>query len=133
MKNVLLEDAIVFDPIELNPREREVGAETKTINDFFAEKFGRNKATATQEAAEAISAGTGSQVTDTNTPDAEQATQPEEDRQTEGSAADSRTEGPAFSVEPTEDEKVADSLVQEHGLYDPTLDLPGYQVPPLDL
>ncbi len=133
MKNVLLEDEIVFDPIELNPREREVGAEAKTINDFFAEKFGRNKATANQEAAEAISAGTGSQVTDTNTPDAEQATQPEEDLQAEESVAVSRTEGPAFSVEQTEDEKVAESLVQEHGLYDPTLDLPGYRVPPLDL
>src|SRR5690606_36798440 len=74
-----------------------------------------------------------SRVTDTNTPEAEQATQPEDDLQAVASVAISGTEGPAFSVERTEDEQVAESLGQEHGLYDPSLDLPGYRVPPLDL
>src|SRR3546814_143036 len=56
VRNVNLEDEIIFDPIELNPKEREKGAETKTINDFFAEKFGRKRGgeeTGNQETEEA--------------------------------------------------------------------------------
>ncbi len=41
---------------------------------------------------------------------------------------------PLFIVEePTDTEKLADQLVQEQGLYDPTLDLKGYKFPPLEL
>jgi DNA segregation ATPase FtsK/SpoIIIE, S-DNA-T family len=41
---------------------------------------------------------------------------------------------PEFTVEePADTEKLAEQLVQEHGLYDPTLDLGSYQYPPLDL
>jgi len=39
-----------------------------------------------------------------------------------------------FTVEENSDtEKLADQLVQEQGLYDPTLDLKGYKFPPLEL
>lgn len=41
---------------------------------------------------------------------------------------------PVFTVEePAETEKLAEQLVQEQGLYDPTLDLSGFKFPPLDL
>jgi DNA segregation ATPase FtsK/SpoIIIE, S-DNA-T family len=41
---------------------------------------------------------------------------------------------PVFTVEETVDtDKLADQLVQEQGLYDPTLELSGYQFPPLEL
>ncbi len=41
---------------------------------------------------------------------------------------------PLFTVEePTDTDKLAEQLVQEQGLYDPTLDLKGYQFPPLEL
>lgn len=39
-----------------------------------------------------------------------------------------------FTVEePVDTDKLAEQLVQEHGLYDPTLDLSTYQFPPLEL
>lgn len=41
---------------------------------------------------------------------------------------------PEFIIEePADTEKLAEQLVEEHGLYDPTLDLSTYQFPPLDL
>jgi S-DNA-T family DNA segregation ATPase FtsK/SpoIIIE len=41
---------------------------------------------------------------------------------------------PLFTVEEANDtEKLADKLVEEQGLYDPTLELKGYQYPPLEL
>lgn len=41
---------------------------------------------------------------------------------------------PSFTVEePEETEKLAEKLVEEHGFYDPTLDLSNYKFPPLDL
>jgi S-DNA-T family DNA segregation ATPase FtsK/SpoIIIE len=41
---------------------------------------------------------------------------------------------PLFTVEETSDtDKLAEKLVEEQGLYDPTLDLKGYQYPPLEL
>lgn len=41
---------------------------------------------------------------------------------------------PVFTVEETTDnEKLAEQLVEEHGLYDPTLDLSSYKFPPLEL
>lgn len=41
---------------------------------------------------------------------------------------------PVFTVEEiTETDKLAEQLVEEHGAYDPTLDLSGYKFPPLDL
>ncbi len=41
---------------------------------------------------------------------------------------------PFFTVEETTDtEKLAERLVEEQGLYDPTLELKGYQYPPLEL
>lgn len=41
---------------------------------------------------------------------------------------------PVFTVEErTETEKLAEQLVEEKGLYDPTLDLSGYKFPPLEL
>jgi S-DNA-T family DNA segregation ATPase FtsK/SpoIIIE len=41
---------------------------------------------------------------------------------------------PEFIIEePTDTEKLAEQLVEEHGLYDPTLDLSTYQYPTLDL
>ena len=41
---------------------------------------------------------------------------------------------PFFTVEEaTDTEKLADRLVEEQGLYDPTLELKGYQYPPLEL
>jgi DNA segregation ATPase FtsK/SpoIIIE, S-DNA-T family len=41
---------------------------------------------------------------------------------------------PEFTIEePVDTEKLAEQLVEEHGLYDPTLDLSSYQYPPLDL
>lgn len=41
---------------------------------------------------------------------------------------------PAFIIEePTETDELADKLVEEKGLYDPTLDLSGYKFPPLEL
>ncbi|MBA4058040.1 MAG: cell division protein FtsK, partial [Marivirga sp.] len=41
---------------------------------------------------------------------------------------------PLFTVEePADTDKLADQLVQEQGLYDPTLDLKGFKFPPLDL
>jgi len=41
---------------------------------------------------------------------------------------------PLFTVEETLDtDKLAEQLVQEHGLYDPTLELRGYKFPPLEL
>lgn len=144
-RNVLLEEEIVFDPIELNPQEREQGAETKTINEFFAEKFGHKKA----------AAPTADEVSEANgydeKPAAEQSGDPakstgeilagsslpvKEDPPTPvkpaGESGDT-PDGPAFSIEQTEEEKLADNLVQEHGQYDPTLDLQDYHFPHLDL
>ncbi|MDV3309011.1 MAG: DNA translocase FtsK, partial [Cyclobacteriaceae bacterium] len=41
---------------------------------------------------------------------------------------------PVFTVEErTETEKLAEQLVEEQGLYDPTLDLSSYRIPPLEL
>jgi DNA segregation ATPase FtsK/SpoIIIE, S-DNA-T family len=41
---------------------------------------------------------------------------------------------PEFIIqEPVDTEKLSEQLVEEHGLYDPTLDLSTYQYPPLDL
>lgn len=41
---------------------------------------------------------------------------------------------PAFTIEePTETEELAEKLVEEKGLYDPTLDLSSYKFPPLEL
>lgn len=41
---------------------------------------------------------------------------------------------PLFTVEePLDTDKLAEQLVQEQGLYDPTLDLKGYKFPPLEL
>jgi DNA segregation ATPase FtsK/SpoIIIE, S-DNA-T family len=41
---------------------------------------------------------------------------------------------PEFTIEePADTEKLAEQLVEEHGLYDPTLDLSTYQYPPLEL
>lgn len=46
---------------------------------------------------------------------------------------DSKPE-PAFTIEePTETEELAEKLVEEKGLYDPTLDLSSYKFPPLEL
>jgi S-DNA-T family DNA segregation ATPase FtsK/SpoIIIE len=45
-----------------------------------------------------------------------------------------QTADPVFTVaERTETDKLAEQLVEEKGLYDPTLDLSGYKFPPLDL
>ena len=42
--------------------------------------------------------------------------------------------GPLFTIEePVDTDKVAEQLVEEHGLYDPTLDLSTYTYPPLEL
>src|SRR5690606_6728359 len=44
------------------------------------------------------------------------------------------TADPVFTVEErTETDKLAEQLVEEKGLYDPTLDLSGYKFPPLEL
>ncbi len=44
------------------------------------------------------------------------------------------TAEPEFTIEEkTETDKVAEKLVAEHGVYDPTLDLSGYKFPPLSL
>jgi S-DNA-T family DNA segregation ATPase FtsK/SpoIIIE len=41
---------------------------------------------------------------------------------------------PVFTIEePTETDKLADQLVEEHGFYDPTLDLGSFKFPPLEL
>ncbi len=40
---------------------------------------------------------------------------------------------PGFTIEKSEEEKKASQLVEEFGMYDPTLDLSHYQRPPLDL
>ena len=41
---------------------------------------------------------------------------------------------PLFTIEePVDTDKIADQLVEEHGLYDPTLDLSTYVYPPLEL
>lgn len=41
---------------------------------------------------------------------------------------------PVFTVEePVETDKLAEQLVEEHGVYDPTLDLSSYKFPPLEL
>lgn len=41
---------------------------------------------------------------------------------------------PVFTVEaPPETDKLAEKLVEQHGFYDPTLDLSSYKFPPLDL
>lgn len=41
---------------------------------------------------------------------------------------------PIFTVEePVDTEKLAEQLVEEHGLYDPTMDLSSYKFPPLEL
>lgn len=41
---------------------------------------------------------------------------------------------PVFTVEePVDVEKLAEQLVEEHGLYDPTMDLSSYKFPPLEL
>ena len=45
-----------------------------------------------------------------------------------------QTADPVFTVaERTETDKLAEQLVEEKGLYDPTLDLSGYKFPPLEL
>src|SRR5690606_7701645 len=45
-----------------------------------------------------------------------------------------KTTEPVFTIEePTETDKLAEQLVEEHGVYDPTLDLSGYKIPPLEL
>jgi len=44
------------------------------------------------------------------------------------------TTEPVFTIEePVDTEKLAEQLVEEHGLYDPTLDLSTYTYPPLEL
>src|SRR5690606_34852581 len=44
------------------------------------------------------------------------------------------TAEPVFTVEErTETEKLSEQVVEEQGLYDPTLELSGYRIPPLDL
>lgn len=133
VKNVLLEDEIVFDPIELNPKEREAGAETKTINDFFAEKFGRKKPAAEEGALDGAAVATGVTAAAETPPAGNGADLSEPVGLNEESDAVPQEEGPSFSVEQTEEEKVAETLVQEHGLYDPTLDLQDYRYPHLDL
>lgn len=46
----------------------------------------------------------------------------------------SKDKEPVFTIEePVETDKVAEKLVEEHGFYDPTLDLSSYKFPPLDL
>src|SRR5690606_17800125 len=41
---------------------------------------------------------------------------------------------PVFTVEePVDVEKLAEQLVEEHGLYDPTMDLSSYKFPPLEM
>ncbi|QEC52707.1 S-DNA-T family DNA segregation ATPase FtsK/SpoIIIE [Anseongella ginsenosidimutans] len=145
-ENILLEEEIVFDPIELNPREREKGAETKTINDFFAEKFGRkNKARdggESMDSSESIPPETtaGMHRGENMPPDRPENSRPADQVLREsgvlpesGNPAVQKTNDPAFSIEATEEEKLADSLVHEHGLYDPTLDLQDFRFPHLDL
>ncbi len=44
-----------------------------------------------------------------------------------------KTEPPFIIEEPLDTDKLADQLVQESGLYDPTLDLSGYKFPTLEL
>ena len=47
---------------------------------------------------------------------------------------ETKTAEPVFTVEETPDtDKLAEQLVQEQGLYDPTLDLSGFKFPPLEL
>lgn len=59
------------------------------------------------------------------------------DIRTEGSEAPKKEKEraePLFVIEETvETEKLAEQLVQEQGLYDPTLELSGYKFPPLEL
>lgn len=42
-------------------------------------------------------------------------------------------ESPALTIEVTEEEKKSTELVEQFGMYDPTLDLSSYKYPPLDL
>lgn len=42
-------------------------------------------------------------------------------------------ESPALTIEKTEEEKKSSELVEQFGMYDPTLDLSSYKYPPLDL
>lgn len=45
-----------------------------------------------------------------------------------------KKQDPVFTIEePVETDRLADQLVEEHGVYDPTLDLSHYKFPPLDL
>ncbi len=46
---------------------------------------------------------------------------------------DEKPEPPFIIEEPVDTDKLADQLVQENGLYDPTLDLSGYKFPTLEL
>lgn len=55
-------------------------------------------------------------------------------QQSEPSKKEPKSAEPVFIVEETGDtEKLAEQLVQEQGLYDPTLDLSGFKFPPLEL
>lgn len=64
-------------------------------------------------------------------------TKPEKDIKLEVSQPAIKNEAkadPLFTIEePVEPEKVAEKLVEQHGFYDPTLDLSSYKFPPLDL
>ncbi|HYH55244.1 MAG TPA: DNA translocase FtsK, partial [Anseongella sp.] len=115
-----LEEEIVFDPIELIPKRMEDGTETRTINELFAEKFRRR------------GGGEGSDAGESDTVENDEGTfaSPPKERP---AAEKLKSNEPSFSIERTEEEKLANSLVQEHGLYDPTLDLQDYRFPHLDL
>lgn len=53
--------------------------------------------------------------------------------QVENPPEEKKDELPFTVEEPTDTEKLAEQLVEEQGLYDPTLDLSGFKIPPLEL
>lgn len=110
--DVELEDEVLYDPVELNLPNRnrtEETASNKLNQDLPAHETLENKREKHIEVVLSPS------------------------RPTAAQQANEIKEAPALTIEPTEEEKKAHELVEQFGMYDPTLELSNYKNPPLDL
>jgi S-DNA-T family DNA segregation ATPase FtsK/SpoIIIE len=117
-EDVQLEEEVIYDPVEFNLANKPGQAATlNTINTVKSEEPSDNKPEIDSELHETVIISPSNHV-------------PFETTQL---VNEDLNISPPLSIQKTEEEQKSSELVEQFGMYDPTLDLSSYKYPPLDL
>lgn len=116
--DIQLEDEVIYDPVEFNlPNKPGQVTSENTINKILSQEQAKGTIELETEVHQAVT------LVPSNDIPFETAQLVNEDLNI----------SPPLSVERTEEEQKSSELVEQFGMYDPTLDLSSYKYPPLDL